>query len=109
MYGRRYCPRYEPFHNPDFDRKLICPCAFAQTEIDTVGWCHCTLFGRGDLTSADHKRAEDQLMREYWGTSLKWADGVLDTRGQHIDELRGLPAPMRSTGPSVRLVDTDYA
>lgn len=93
MYGRRYCPCYEPSGNPDLDRKLICPCQFAQAEIDTTGWCHCTLFGRGDLTPADYKRAEDKLMAEYRGTPLKLADGVLDTRGQHLDELRGLPVP----------------
>lgn len=93
MHGRRYCPCYEPSDDPDLDRKLICPCQFAQAEIDTTGWCHCTLFGRGDLAAADYKRAEDQLMAEYRGTPLQLADGVLDTRGQHLDPLRGLPVP----------------
>ncbi len=93
MYGRRYCPCYEPSGDPDLDRSLICPCQFAQEEIDTTGWCHCTLFGRGDLTPADFKRAEDQLMKEYRGTPLKLVEGVLDTRGQHIDVLRGIPVP----------------
>lgn len=93
MYGRRYCPCYEPSGDPELDRKLICPCQFAQAEIDTTGWCHCTLFGRGDLTRADYKRAEEQLMKEYRGTPLTFADGVLDTRGQHLDPLRGLPVP----------------
>jgi ferredoxin-thioredoxin reductase catalytic subunit len=93
MYGRRYCPCYEPSDDAELDRKLICPCQFAQEEIDTTGWCHCTLFGRGDLTATDYKRAEGQLMAEYRGTPLKLADGVLDTRGQHMDVLRGLPVP----------------
>lgn len=93
MYGRRICPCYEPSGDPELDRKLICPCQFAQAEIDTIGWCHCTLFGRGDLTPADYKRAEEQLMKEYRGGPLKLADGVLDTRGQHIDPLRGLQVP----------------
>lgn len=93
MFGKRYCPCFEPSGEPELDRKLICPCVFAQAEIDTTGWCHCTLFGRGDLTPADYKRAEEQLMKEYRGGPLKIADGVLDTRGMHIDELRGLPVP----------------
>ena len=93
MYGRRYCPCFEPSGNPDLDRKLICPCAFAQDEIDSTGWCHCTLFGRSDLSSADYKRAEDHLMAEYRGVPLAWVDGILDTRGMPVDELRGLPIP----------------
>lgn len=93
MYGPRYCPCFEPSGNPDLDRKLICPCAFAQDEIDSTGWCHCTLFGRSDLSSADYKRAEDHLMAEYRGVPLAWVDGILDTRGMPVDELRGLPIP----------------
>lgn len=93
MYGRRYCPCYEPSADSELNKKLICPCAFAQAEIDSTGWCHCTLFGRRDLTPADYKRAEDQLMAEYRGGPLGVTDGVLDTRGQHIEELRGLPVP----------------
>lgn len=93
MYGRRYCPCYEPSADAELNRKLICPCHFAQAEIDSTGWCHCTLFGRGDLTAADYKRAEDQLMAEYRGGPLGVTNGVLDTRGQPIEELRGLPVP----------------
>jgi ferredoxin-thioredoxin reductase catalytic subunit len=93
MYGRRYCPCFEPSGEPDLDRQLICPCEFAQAEIDSTGWCHCTLFGRGDLSPADYKRAESCLMGEYRDVPLKWADGELDTRGMPIDDLRGLPIP----------------
>lgn len=93
MFGKRYCPCYEPSGDPELDRTLICPCAFAQQEIDTTGWCHCTLFGRGDLTPADYKRAEAQLMQEYRGVPLALDGRVLDTRGQHLDALRGLPVP----------------
>ena len=93
MYGRRYCPCFEPSGDVERDKKLICPCSFAQAEIDDVGWCHCTLFGRGDLTAADYKRAEAALMAEYRDVPLTWADGVLDTRGQHIEPMRGLPVP----------------
>jgi len=93
MYGKRYCPCFEPSGDALLDRKLICPCAFAQAEIDQVGWCHCTLFARGDLTVADYKRAEGVLMGEYRDVPLGWVNGVLDTRGQHIEPMRGLPVP----------------
>ncbi len=93
MYGRRYCPCFEPGGDPDIDRQIICPCAFAQAEIDSIGWCHCTLFGRGNLTAADYKRAEAALMAEYRDVPLTWVDDVLDTRGQHIEPLRKLPVP----------------
>ncbi len=93
MYGRRYCPCFEPSGQHDLDRSLICPCTFAQEEIDRVGWCHCTLFGRGDLTAADYERAEAHLMAEYRDVPLRWVDGVLDTRGMPGDELRRLPIP----------------
>jgi len=93
MYGRRYCPCFEPTGDAERDKKLICPCAYAQAEIDAVGWCHCTLFGRGDLTGDDYKRAEASLMAEYRDVPLTWVDGVLDTRGQHVEQLRGLPVP----------------
>lgn len=93
MYGRRYCPCFEPSGDADLDRKLICPCAFAQDEIDETGWCHCTLFGRGDLTANDYRRAEETLMAEYRDVPLTWRDGVLDTRGKPIDPLRKLPIP----------------
>lgn len=93
MYGKRFCPCFEPSGDAEVDRKLICPCAYAQAEIDDVGWCHCTLFGRADLTPADYKRAEAALMAEYRDVPLTWIDGVLDTRGQHIEPLRGLPVP----------------
>jgi ferredoxin-thioredoxin reductase catalytic subunit len=93
MYGKRFCPCFEPSGDAALDKKLICPCEFAQAEIDGVGWCHCTLFGRADLTPADYARAEASLMAEYRDVPLKWVEGVLDTRGQHIEELRGLPVP----------------
>lgn len=93
MYGRRICPCFEPSGDPALDKKLICPCAFLAEELEQRGWCHCTLFGRADLTAADFKRAEDELMAEYRGTPLTWRDGMLDTRGHHIEPLRGLPVP----------------
>ena len=93
MYGQRICPCFEPTGNAATDRRLLCPCPYADAEIEATGWCHCTLFGRGDLTQADYKRAEAGLMAEYRDVPLRWVDGILDTRGQHLDPLRGLPVP----------------
>lgn len=93
MYGRRYCPCFEPSGDVELDRQLICPCEFAQAEIDRTGWCHCTLFGRADLPAEDYKRAEAHLMAEYRDVPLRWEGGVLDTRGMQLDPLRGLPIP----------------
>ena len=46
MYGRRYCPCFEPTGDKEADRKLICPCTYLAEEVAQRGWCHCTLFGR---------------------------------------------------------------
>ncbi len=93
MYGRRYCPCFEPTGEREGDKALICPCTYLAEEVRQRGWCHCTLFGRADLSAADYKRAEGELMAEYRDVPLVWCAGVLDTRGQHTDPLRGLPVP----------------
>ena len=93
MYDRRICPCFEPTGDAELDKKLVCPCAYLDAEIAERGWCHCTLFGRADLTAADYAEAEKQLMAEYRDVPLRWVDGALDTRGQHIDSLRNLPVP----------------
>ena len=93
MYGRRYCPCFEPSGDAELDKKLICPCQFAEAEIQSKGWCHCTLFGGANLTPKDYEVAEAQLMAEYRDVPLNWNQGVLDTRGMPLDELRGLPIP----------------
>jgi hypothetical protein len=64
-----------------------------QAEVDSVGWCHCTLFGRANLTKAGYKRAEAKLVGEYRDVPLRWKDGVLNSSGMPTDRLRGLPAP----------------
>lgn len=93
LFGKRYCPCFEPTGEAAFDRKLLCPCAFLEQEIEQRGTCHCTLFGRADLTDAEWKEAEARLMGEYRGVPLRWVDGALDTRGMPRDPLRGLPVP----------------
>jgi ferredoxin-thioredoxin reductase catalytic subunit len=92
FFGKRYCPCFEPSGDPELDRKLICPCAFLEQEINERGTCHCTLFGRKDLDSKGYKEAEARLLEEYQGL-LNIKDGVLDTRSAPIDPLRGLPIP----------------
>lgn len=92
LFGKRYCPCFEPSGDPDLDRKLICPCVFMDEEIARHGTCHCTLFGKKDLSSEDYKKAEKRLLEEYRG-EINLKNGVLDTRGVPIDPLRNLPVP----------------
>lgn len=91
-FGKRYCPCYEPSGDQNFDRKLLCPCKFAEEEIQKQGTCHCVLFGRGDLSEADFKKAEGHLMKEY-RVPLKLTNDFLDTTGMPVDQLRDLPVP----------------
>ena len=93
MFGRRVCPCFEPSGEAELDRKLLCPCAFVAQEIEERGTCHCTLFGRSDLTKDDYKQAQVRLMGEYRGEPLRVVDGTLDTRGMPLDPLRGLSIP----------------
>ena len=92
-FGKRYCPCFEPVENPDVNKRLLCPCSFAEEDIQKRVSCHCVLFGKGDLTEAGFKQGEALLMQEYRGTPLKLENGTLDTRGAHIDPPRGLPVP----------------
>jgi ferredoxin-thioredoxin reductase catalytic subunit len=57
-FGKRYCPCFEPGEDAQVNKKLLCPCAFAEAEIKERGVCHCVLFGRGDLTDEGFKEAE---------------------------------------------------
>ncbi|GAV22746.1 ferredoxin-thioredoxin reductase catalytic domain-containing protein [Carboxydothermus pertinax] len=93
MFGRRYCPCFEPSGDKGLDKKLICPCAFAEEEIKENGTCHCVLFGRGDLSSEDFKKAEAHLMEEYQGVPLNLVNGILDTRKVPVEKKRGLKVP----------------
>ncbi len=93
MFGKRYCPCFEPSGDPELDKKLICPCAFVKEETENNGTCHCTLFGRAGLSSAEFKKAESRLMEEYQGVALDIKNGALDTRGMPINGPRGLQVP----------------
>jgi len=93
IFGKRYCPCFEPGENAEVNKRLLCPCSFAQEDIQKRGSCHCVLFGRGDLTDEGFKEGETRLMQEYRGTPLNLENGILDTRGAHIEPARGLPVP----------------
>ena len=93
LFGKRYCPSFEPSGQPELDRKLICPCTFLAEEVASNGTCHCTLFGRADYSKADYKGAEARLMQEYRGEPLRLEGRTLDTRGMPRDPLRGLQVP----------------
>jgi ferredoxin-thioredoxin reductase catalytic subunit len=91
-FGKRYCPCFEPSDNEQLNRKLICPCEFIESDIAEKKTCHCTLFGRGDLTDEDFKEAEARLMREY-RVELTHRDGMVYTADIPTDPARGLKVP----------------
>ncbi len=92
LYHHQICPCFESSGEPSLDAKLVCPCSFCADDIAQNGSCHCGLFGRGDFNDADFKKAEGHVMREY-RIPLRWQGNTLDTRGQAINPLRGLPVP----------------
>ena len=92
MYGKRICPCFEATGDSQVDRKLICPCSFAEDDIAKTGTCHCKLFARGDFTDADFIAAEKDLMKEY-RIALNLQGNVLDTRGVPQSENRQMDVP----------------
>lgn len=44
MRGRRYCPCRLPSGDPEVDRRYICPCRDAETDVEKDGHCHCYLY-----------------------------------------------------------------
>jgi len=107
LFGKRYCPCFEPSGDPEFDRKLICPCEFMNEEIEQRGTCHCTLFGKKELIGKDHKEAEARLLEEYRG-KINLKGRVLDTRGTSLDPLGSLPIPdpLHQTKRALSMVGT---
>jgi|GEM_PF-51694 len=91
-FGKRYCPCFEPCNLEEINKKMICPCEYIDADIEDKGTCHCTLFGRKDLSNEDWKAAEARLMREY-RVELKTTLDVLDTSGMPLDRHRGLKVP----------------
>lgn len=92
MYGTRICPCFEATGDAKTDRKLICPCSFAEEDIAQTGSCHCKLFARGDFTDADFVAAEKELMKEY-RIPLNLTGNLLDTRGVPQSENRQMDVP----------------
>ncbi len=48
-YGRTYCPCRIVTGNYDIDKKIICPCVYAQDDIDEHGRCFCGLYVSMDV------------------------------------------------------------
>ncbi len=92
VFGKRYCPCFEPGDDAELNRKLICPCEFIEKDIESKGTCHCTLFGRGDLDDAGFREAEARLMREY-RVELSYRKNMLYTAAIPTDPYRGLKVP----------------
>ena len=92
VFGKRYCPCFEPSDDIELNRGLVCPCKFIDQDIAEKGTCHCGLFGRGDLTDKEFKDAEGRLMREY-RVNLKEQREMIDTTSIPTDPFRGLKIP----------------
>ncbi len=43
-YGRTYCPCRIVTGNHEIDRKIICPCTYAEDDIKNYGRCFCGLY-----------------------------------------------------------------
>lgn len=91
-FGQRICPCFEPSDDPALNRRITCPCAFVEEDIQAKNTCHCTLFGRGDLTDEEFSAAETRLMQEY-RVDLRRRGAMIDTSDIPTDPLRGLKVP----------------
>ena len=92
VFGKRYCPCFEPSGEKELDRKMMCPCEYIEDEIAEYGTCHCALFGPADLPKERWKASSKRLMDEYQvPKNLK--NDVLDTRNMPLDPRRSLPVP----------------
>lgn len=92
VFGKRYCPCFEPSSDAQLNKKMVCPCEYIDDEIEQYGTCHCALFGRFNLDEEGWKASSKRLMQEY-RVPLKIVDGVLDTRAQLKDPRRHLSIP----------------
>ena len=92
IFGKRYCPCFEPSDDPELNNDIICPCKFIDQDIAEKGTCHCGLFGRTDLTKEGFKAAEKRLMNEY-RVNLRERGSMVDTTGIPTDLFRGLKIP----------------
>lgn len=92
VFGKRYCPCFEPSSDAQLNKKMACPCEYIDDEIEQYGTCHCALLGRSNLDEEGWKALSKRLMQEY-RVPLKIVDGVLDTRAQLKDPRRHLPIP----------------
>jgi len=92
MYGARICPCFEATGEKKIDQQLVCPCTYAEHDIKEQGTCHCSLFGKADLTEDDWKKAEQRVMKEY-RIPLKISNNTVETRGVPIEPYRNMDVP----------------
>ena len=92
IYGKQYCPCFDPSGDRKRDLKMICPCKYIDVEIEEYGTCHCSLFGKKGMSKKEWKESGDRLMGEYRVEPNLKGD-VLDTRGKPRDKYRDLPIP----------------
>lgn len=92
MYGQRICPCFEKTDDKQINRNLICPCTYAEHDIEEHGTCHCNLFGKADLTDEDWKKQSARIMREY-RIPLNIQGKTIDTRNVPIDSYRNMDIP----------------
>ncbi len=92
IFGKRYCPCFEPSGDSAADRKMLCPCKYIDDEISEYGTCHCALFGAADLSKEEWKKSSKRLQAEY-RVPIHLDGNLLDTRGMPLDKRRKLPVP----------------
>ncbi len=51
-YGYFLCPCRDTYGSRSADRDVICPCVYAQPDIDAYGYCYCGLFLRPDFAES---------------------------------------------------------
>ena len=54
-FGYRSCPCREAWEDKEKDRDIICPCQYAEPDIEEYGHCFCNLFFSKDYLAKDGK------------------------------------------------------
>lgn len=68
QYGYYLCPCRESRGNREKDKDVICPCQYAQADIDEYGHCYCALYvssefaqSKGEAQSIPERRDPDLI------------------------------------------------
>ena len=83
IYGKRYCPCFEPSSDESLNNKMLCPCKFIDEEIEKYGTCHCALFDPSDLGKEGWAKSSKRLQSEY-RVRLDYENGILLRRSNMI-------------------------